>query len=188
MDNIDRVQVGVNRYGGAGAAAQVTLYNYNGCDELTLGQLVNAVCVRTGVALETQSVNKTNIITRNTRKLQALSEILEGVMNGTMNYNSKLTCTGFEGQTAKEVLTGTLGYTIDGTTSTGLPDSVDSAEDRLTFYARVKSKIDSLTSVSQKDMVDLQTYMSRRDVAYSTATNTVRTLGYTLQGVCSNFS
>ena len=190
MSQIERVQVGVNPCGGAGAATQVNLFNYNGCEGLTLGQLVSAICVRVGVALETESVNKTNIITRTTRRLRALSEVLDGVVNGTMNYDSTLTSEGFAGMKVREFLTGEMEYTISSSgagTDAALPASLDNVTNRMTFYERVKGKIDSETSTSQKDMVDLQTYISRRDVAYSTATNSVRTLGSTLQGTAANF-
>jgi len=190
MSQIESVQIGTNPYGGAGAATQVNLFNYNGCEGLTLGQLVSAICVRVGVALETQSVNQSNILTWTTRRLRALSEVLDGVVNGTLNYDSTITSEGYKGTKVRDFLTNEMGYTIAGSGSTSdaaLPASVSAVEDRLTFYERVKGKIDSDTSTSQKDMIDLQTYMSRRDVAYSTATNVVRTLGATLQGTAANF-
>ncbi len=190
MGQIESVQVGFNPYGGAGAATQVNLFNYNGCEELTLGQLVSAICVRVGVALETESVNKTNVLSWTTRRLRALAETLDGVVNGTLNYDSVLASEGYEGMTVRDFLTGEMEYTIAEAgkpSDAALPASLDNVTDRMTFYERVKGKIDSDTSTSQKDMIDLQTYISRRDVAYSTATSSVRTLGATLQGTAANF-
>ena len=193
MALIESVQAGVNPYGGAGAATQVNLYAYNGCEELTLGQLVNAVCVRIGVALETESVNKSNLITTSSRRLRALADVLEGVVNGELGYDSAMPGDGYEELSVRQFLVDELGYVIDaedadGESSGGLPSALESVSDRLAFYARRKGRIDSDTSTSQKDMVDLQTSISRRDVAYSTATNIVRTLGATLQAVASNYA
>lgn len=190
MSQIESVQVAYNPCGGAGAATEVNLFNYNGCEGLTLGQLVSAICVRVGVALEMECVNKTNVLSWTTRRLKALAETLDGVMKGEMNYDSRLTSEGYAGMTVRDFLTGVMEYTIQKPgkeNDAALPASLDMMTDRLTFYERVKGKMDSDTSTSQKDMVDLQTYISRRDVAYSTATNSVRTLGATLQGTAANF-
>jgi len=41
-------------------------------------------------------------------------------------------------------------------------------------------------TAAQQDMIDLQTYESRRDVAYSTATNIVKNTGMTKQMTAAN--
>ncbi len=41
----------------------------------------------------------------------------------------------------------------------------------------MKLKMDALTQKQQEDMIDVQTLVNRRDVAYSASSNMVRALG-----------
>ena len=172
---------------GAGNAAQVgnaNLYNYAGMEGLTLGQLVNAVCVHAGVALEDQTVNKMNIITVNARRLRAESEVVENVVAGTGNYDSKLTAVGYEGMTYRDFLQKELKLVIGGDGT--LPDSLDSYDKRMKAFNALKEKLNADATASQQDMIDLQTYESRRDVVYATATNIVKNTGMTKQMTAAN--
>ena len=172
---------------GAGNATQVgsvNLYSYAGMEGLTLGQLVNAVCVHAGVAIEDQTVNKMNIITVNSRRLRAESEVIENIIAQTGNYDSKLTALGYEGITYRDFLQNELKLTIGGDGT--LPASLDSYNDRMKAFAALKEKLNSDATASQQDMIDLQTYESRRDVVYSTATNIVKNTGMTKQMTVAN--
>ena len=80
---------------GAGNATQVgsvNLYSYAGMEGLTLGQLVNAVCVHAGVAIEDQTVNKMNIITVNARRLKAETKVVGDLLSGAGSFNSGIEC------------------------------------------------------------------------------------------------
>ncbi len=172
---------------GAGNATQVgtaNLYDYAGLEGLTLGQLVNAVCVHAGVALEDQTVNKMNIITVNSRRLKAESEIVENIVAGTGNYDSRLTAKGYEGMTYREFLQNELKLTIGGDGT--LPASVSTYDERMKVFGALKEKLTADATAAQQDMIDLQTYESRRDVAYSTATNIVKNTGMTKQMTAAN--
>ena len=46
---------------------------------------------------------------------------------------------------------------------------------------------DALTQQQQRDMIDMQTLVNRRDVAYSTSSNVVRTLGASQEADAANF-
>ena len=173
---------------GAGNAASVgsaNLYSYAGLDGLTLGQLVNAVCVHAGVALEDQTVNKMNIITLNARRLKAESEVVKNIVAGTGTYDSTLTVKGYEGMTYRDFLQNELKLTIGGEGT--LPAALDSYDKRMKAFAALKEKLDADATASQQDMIDLQTYESRRDVVYSTATNIVKNTGMTKQMTAANF-
>ena len=54
------------------------------------------------------------------------------------------------------------------------------------MFTALKEKINADATASQQDMIDLQTYESRRDVAYATATNIVKNIGMSKQMVASN--
>ena len=51
----------------------------------------------------------------------------------------------------------------------------------------VKEKVDTLTQQQQRDMIDLQTLVNRRDVSYTTSSNIVRTLGASQEADAANF-
>lgn len=185
---IEAEKIAANRYA-TPEAADITLYKFNGCEGLTLGQLVNAVCCRVGAALEDQSVVKTNIITDGTNRLNAFSSIVSGFMDGSVDYDTELKTAGYEGRRVREFLE-EEGFTItteDKTPTGHLPKEVTTPNDRLLAYEVLKDKLEKLANLSQQDMIDLQTDISRRDVAFSTAVNVVRTLGGALQNTAGNF-
>ena len=165
------------------ALGGINLYNYGGCDNLTLGQLVNAVCVHAGVALEDQTVNKMNIITVNARRLKALSQLVEKALLGAQ-YSDTLDVEGYEGMTYREFLENELKLTIGGNGT--LPANLDKYAERLQLFTALKEKLNADATASQRDMIDLQTYESRRDVVYNTATNVVKNLGMSKQMVAAN--
>jgi uncharacterized membrane protein len=69
----------------------------------------------------------------------------------------------------------------------GLPDSIDTYAKRMTAIALIKAKVDAMTQVQQEEMIDLQTLVNRRDVAFSASSNIVRTLGTSMNGNAGNF-
>lgn len=166
------------------ALGGISLYSYAGCDDLTLGQLVTAVCVHAGVALEDQTVNKMNIITVNSRRLRAESKVVADILSGKGNYDSVLDVDGYEGMTFRQFLTSVLGMEIGGDGT--LPSNLSSYDDKMRLFTALKEKINADATASQQDMIDLQTYESRRDVAYATATNVVKNIGMSKQMVASN--
>jgi hypothetical protein len=57
-----------------------------------------------------------------------------------------------------------------------LPSAIDTYAKRMTAVAAMKTKIDTMTQRQQQDMIDLQTLVNRRDVAYSASSNIVRAI------------
>ena len=179
---IEKVTVATSRLEGG---APVRMYDYAGNEKLTLGQLMNAICCRAGMALEDQSVTKSNLLLANTDRLTALSEIVSGV-SGTATYETVIESVGgFAGRTYREFLTQELGLEID---DVQLPKDLDGYERRARFYDGVKTKIQEMTNQNQEDLIDLQVCLSRRDVVFSIARNSVRTLGGILQETATNFA
>ena len=81
---IEANQIAVNRYAPAGSDA-INLYSTGTAENLTLGQLVSAVCIRTAGALEEQSVNKMNMMSVGTAKLEKTSDYMRQIAEGTMS-------------------------------------------------------------------------------------------------------
>lgn len=163
-------QIATNRYAPSGADA-ISLYANGDASGLTLGQLVISVCLRSAAACEAQSVVKMNTMTSGSVKLETASQWMEKIAAGTADWSA-----------AKSFLTGTLG--IDAAT---LPDGIDSYDKRMAAVTALKEKVDALAQQQQRDMIDLQTLVNRRDVAYSTSSNVVRSLGTSMEADAANF-
>jgi len=162
--------IATNRYAPQGADA-ITLYSNDAVSGLTLGQLAISVCLRAASAYEGQSVLKMNTLTKGAVKLDGASEWMEKIANGSADWTQ-----------AKAYLTTTLGISAGA-----LPDAINTYDKRMAAVKAVKEKVDTLTQQQQRDMIDLQTLVNRRDVSYTTSSNIVRTLGASQEADAANF-
>jgi hypothetical protein len=147
------------------------MYDTGASGPLTLGQLVQAVCIRTAAALEAQSVNKMNTMTAGSVKLDDAAGWLTKIVQGTADWPA-----------ARAFLTGTMG--VD---QSALPADLTSYDRRMQAANALKSKMETLTQSQQEEMIDLQTLVNRRDVAFSTSSNIVRALGTSTMDNAQNF-
>ena len=163
--------VSTNRYAPAGSDA-VNLYSTGaeGGSGLTLGQLAIAVCVHAAAVYEAQSVLKMNTMTAQSVTLDAAAGWLAKIADGSADWAQ-----------AKAFATGELGIA-----ESELPDAVDTYAKRMAAAAAFKGKIDTLVQQQQRDIVDIQTMVNRRDVAYTTSSNIVKTLGASMSGEAQN--
>lgn len=169
MAELSTTQIGSNPYAPAGADA-IRLFNYNGAEGMTLGQMVISVCIARAAAIETASVARMNKMTATNATLDKLSQYAQQVIDGTGSWSA-----------IKTYLVNTCGVSSDS-----LPSAINNKSDRLSAYDAIRRQLDNYNNVSQRDMVDLQSLVNRRDVAYSTSTNTVRSLLRTGFGMASN--
>ena len=156
---IEATQIATNRYAPAGSEA-INLYSTGTAEDLTLGQLVAAVCIRTAGALEEQSVNKMNMMSVGTERLEKASVYMQAIAEETMS----------DWATAKDYLTNTIGVT-------GLPDDLSTYEKRMQAVNAIKEKLEAMTQQAQEDMIDLQTLINRRDMTFNTSSNIVKAMG-----------
>ena len=162
--------IAVNRYAPQGADA-ISLYSNGSAEGLTLAQLAISVCLQAASAYEGQSVVKMNILTRGAVKLDGAAQWMEKIANGSADWSQ-----------AKAYITSELGVS-----DAALPDAINTYDKRMAAVKAVKEKIDALTQQQQRDMIDMQTLVNRRDVAYSTSSNVVRTLGASQEADAANF-
>ena len=167
---IEPTQIATNRYAPEGFQA-IDLYSTSGAESLTLGQLVMSVCLGAAAAYEGQSVLKMNKMTAGSAVLQDAAGWLEKVANGTANW------------------AGAKAFAIDvlGVEASALPDAINTYDKRMKAASAMKAKMDTLTLRQQEDMIDLQTLVNRRDVAFSTSSNMVRALGTSSSANAANF-
>lgn len=167
---IEPVEIAVNRYAPAGSDA-INLYSYDLASNLTLGQLVQAVCLRSAAAYESESVTKMNLMNTGTQKLDDAADWLKKIVNGSANWEA-----------AKDFLVNKMGIE-----ESALPSGIDTYDKRMQAAKALQDKMDTLTQSQQEDMIDLQTLVNRRDVAYSTSSSVVRTLGMSQNQDAQNF-
>lgn len=167
---IDVETIAVNRYAPRGSEA-INLYGDELASGLTLAQLVQQVCLRSAAAQEAQSVIKMNAMTSGSQTLNDAAAWLEKIMDGSANWSD-----------AKTFITGRLGVP-----ASALPDGIDTYAKRMQVASAMKDKMDVLSQSQQEDMIDLQTMVNRRDVAYSTSSNVVKSLGMSMSGDAQNF-
>ena len=169
---IESTVIAINRNAPLGANA-INLYStgQEGGSNLTLGQLVMSVCIRSAAAYEAESVVKMNTMTAGSVKLDEASKWMEKIAAGTADWTA-----------AKAYLTGTLGIA-----ASALPGNIDTYARRMAAVTALKEKVDALAQQQQRDMVDLQTLVNRRDVAFSTSSNIVRALGTSTMDNAQNF-
>ena len=112
-----------------------------------------------------------NILTKGAVKLDGAAQWMEKIANGSADWSQ-----------AKAYITSELGVS-----DAALPDAINTYDKRMAAVKAVKEKIDALTQQQQRDMIDMQTLVNRRDVAYSTSSNVVRTLGASQEADAANF-
>ena len=157
--SIETNQIAVNRYAPDGNQA-INLYSTETAGNLTLSQLVAAVCIRAAGALEEQSVNKMNIMSIGTETLEKASSYMQQIAEETLS----------DWATAKAYLSDTVGVA-------GLPDDLSSYERRMQAVSAIKERLETLTQQAQEDMIDMQTLINRRDMTFNTSSNIVKAIG-----------
>ena len=163
---IEATQIATMRYAPEGASA-VNLYSTETASGLTLGQLVIAVCLKTAASYEAQSVNKMNLITKNAELIETGAQWATSLANGAVSWVR-----------AKAFLVDSLG--VD---PANLPSSISTYSDRFKAITAANDKLNSLLQTQQEDMVDMQSYVSRRDAAFSASSNIIRALGRSMNGL-----
>ena len=168
---IEAVKIATNRNAPAGAQS-INLYStgLDGGENLTIGQLAIAVSMHSAAVYEAQSVLKMNRMTADSDKLAQSAIYMQTISDGSTDWAQ-----------AKAYMQDTLGITET------LPDNIDSYANRMTAIAALKAKVDAMTQSQQEDMIDMQTLVNRRDVAFSSSSNIVRALGSSQSGNAQNF-
>jgi hypothetical protein len=157
--SIELNQIATNRYAPAGSQA-INLYSTETASDLTLAQLIAAVCIRTAGALEEQSVAKMNMMSVGTEILDAASSYMQQLADDTMSNWAE----------AKAYLTDTVGVT-------GLSDDISTYDKRMQAVNAIKERLEILTQQAQEDMIDMQTLINRRDMTFNTSSNVMKEIG-----------
>jgi hypothetical protein len=150
------------------------MYGYDLASNLTLTQLIQAVCIRTAAAYEAQSVIKMNKMTAGSQTLDEAAGWLKAVADGTSDWPA-----------ARTFCINKLG--IPASSLPADSEDITSYEKRMQVAAAMQDKMNNLAQSQQEEMIDLQTMVNRRDVAFSTSSGVVRTMGQSQMQAAANF-
>ena len=172
---IETIQIATNRYAPDGAQS-ISLYGDDLARGLTLAQLVQQVCIRAAAAYEAQSVAKMNIMAGGSQRLSKAADFLEGIVSGNVDWDKAVT------------------FLVNrmGVAPSALPDSIVDSNGNPYYPSQIQAatalqeKMNVLAQTQQEDMIDLQTMVNRRDVAYSTASGVVRAMGQSMSQDAQN--
>lgn len=164
MSTIYAETIATNRYAPSGTEA-ISLYGYNGLEQLTVAQLVNAVVIRRAAVIERESVVQMNIVATDSEEITALSDGASWVLD---NPRGDWT-TDPVGSTYYKRLRAR--YDVDETKkSTEIPKDTTSYASRMQVFELFKAEIDACNSALDRIAIDLQTSVSRRDALYNVST------------------
>ena len=174
-----------------------TLENVTEADGITLrkmsiGQLVMALCLQRAADLEKQVVQLMDSINQNSTLLGGLSDVEQQLVAVSAGHN----------------FTATNTFSCDGTTTTyydflkstagisDLPaldaDEVNGNKTAWTYntvqavITLVENKMDSLNTVSQDTLIQLQSLTTKRDQTYDLVSNVLKSLHTVLAGNANN--
>ncbi len=145
--------------------------------ELSIGQLVMAICLQRATALETQIIELMETMNTTSLQLEIMTRIEEEILAGTVDMTSRSVSYNGSNYTYQYFLSNVMGMT-------GVPDSASAASSG--FITELESKMDELNSFSQKTMIDLQSLTSKRDQSYDMISNVLKSLNTVLVGIVNN--
>ena len=167
--------------------------------ELSIGQLVMAICLQRASELETNIIALMEEMNSTSAQLEAMTEIENEIVKwpdalkaaGTSarslnNYNVSSDNAAYPGVTYKTALVdmGVIANGISYVRVSGNPDSDDIMYDD--FISQLESKMDEKNSFSQQKMIELQSLTNKRDQSYDMISNILKSLNTTLTGNVNN--
>ncbi|MBQ6924628.1 MAG: hypothetical protein IJQ73_08305 [Kiritimatiellae bacterium] len=179
--DLSMIDQSTGRYMTANAYTVDGITNADGSPrELSIGQLVMAICLDRASRLEAGIIDLMNDMNLTSAQLEAMTTIEEALLAGTVNMNQATLTYNGASYTYKQFLTDeTVGIKM-----TGVPDSANA--DSKEFISSLEAKMDEKNSFSQRTMIDLQSQTSKRDQCYDMISNILKSLNTVLVGNANN--
>ena len=165
---------------------------------MSIGQLVMAICLARATELESKIISKMEAMAETTLQLETLTGIQETIVNNPDNDNLTLDHTYDISDWPMDWKGGTtlnnwsdLGPFLKaapedgGAGCKGLPDTGTPSPEEV--ISSISSRLDSLNTVSQEDMIELQSLTNKRDQSYELITNMLKSIGSVNLNAVSNF-
>ena len=167
--------------------------------QLSIGQLVMAICLSRASALETDIIALMEEMNATSAELKIMTTIEEKVVGWTTAdpqphpgyehlYHDTISGTGtnYDGKTYMDVLRsmGIIGDGIECVRWSGNKDPNDIMYDD--FITALESKMDEKNTFSQQKMIELQSLTNKRDQSYDMISNVLKSLNTTIIGNINN--
>ena len=171
--------------------------------QLSIGQLVMAICLQRASELETQIIALMEEMNTTSQQLEIMTSIEEKVIGWSTRSSpphdgkyehlyheeDRISAPGseYDGKTMEEVLRamGVIGDGIQCVRFRGDPDPNDIMYDD--FITQIEAKMDEKNSFSQQKMIELQSLTNKRDQSYDMISNVLKSLNTQIIGNVNNF-
>ena len=169
------------------------IYRIEGIDrDLSAAQLVMAICLQKAADLEQEIVELMDEMSKTTTTIEDLSTLEEKLValqdNATVGISFKdigWTEDLPEGWQSSWKWTDWAGTLITVPTYTG---STLTKSEVQTVITNLETKLDSLNTISQKNMIELQSKTNKRDQTYDLITAMVKSIGTSNNAIAGNMS
>lgn len=147
--------------------------------ELSIGQLVMAICFKRASGLEASIIDLMNEMENASRQLELMTQIEQEILDGTVNLNDKTLS--YNGRSYSY-----YSFLKDVMEMPDVPTSANSQSSD--FISALESKMDEKNSFSQQKMIELQSQTNKRDQSYDMISNILKTLNTVLVGNANNLT
>ncbi|MBO4287647.1 MAG: hypothetical protein J5985_05725 [Kiritimatiellae bacterium] len=147
---------------------------------MSIGQLVMAICLQRAAGLEEQIIDLMEDMNENTVLLEDLTDIEQMIVDSGDSFNSAQTYVTKSGRTTTyAVFLQEAGVTTEaaGTWNAATIESVVSS---------IEDKMDSLNTISQEFLIQLQSLTAKRDQTYDLVSNILKSFNTVLIGNANN--
>lgn len=155
--------------------------------DLSIGQLVMAICLQRASALETSIVNMMSEMSMTAANLETLTTCQQYFVDHDaipFDFTPAVTLS-WNGKTMDGVKNSSrLIEFLTSSDYVGL--KIDSSATRDDIIQAISSKMDSLNSVNQEELVQLQSLVSKRDQSYDLITNVLKSINTVLVATSNN--
>lgn len=179
------------------------VYRLDGIDrQLSMGQLVVAICLQRAAELESHLISLMEDMAENSEKLTQMTNIQDALVTwiDTASVNSTLSrdlsayladftigdvtykANGVGPNTWLSFLTDVCGMDPAAIPSTGALTYAEVQE----LISALSENMDSLNSVSQEQLIEMQSTTNKRDQTYNLITNMTKSLHTTMMGISNN--
>ena len=151
--------------------------------ELSIGQLVMAICLQRATALEAGIIALMEEMNSTSVKLELMTQIEADILDGGANMaNINTSHVTYEG---RDYDFRAFLVNVVRMDAASVPSDFVSATDT-DFITALESKMDEMNSFSQKTMIELQSQTSKRDQTYDMISNILKSLNTVLVGNANN--
>lgn len=147
--------------------------------ELSIGQLVMAICFKRASSLEASIIDLMNKMENASRQLELMTQIEEEVLDGSVAMKTKTLDYNGQSYTYYDFLTNVMELT-------DVPNTANAQSSD--FITSLESKMDEKNSFSQQKMIELQSQTNKRDQSYDMISNILKSLNTVLVGNANNFT